>query len=410
MVRSYFTAKEKGRSMKPLSIPVFAAGAAITLAISGCGSSVDADAQGPATEGPLKVGFIVPATGPISASGLAMQAGFELGVAKVNSDGGVNGQPIEYEIQDDKSDPALTAQIARKFAQAGDTSLMFGTITGDTAAAAITVADQTQIPLTTVILGDPPQCSPYVWSFGESNKQLLSPLVPDLIKKYGPKVALVGSDYNHPRQYAARAKQVIEKGGGEVVAEEYSPLGTTDFASTIGRLRDAKPDVLLSMVVGADAITFTRQAAQFGLLTPELGYEGAPLDADYYGAVSDLVDGREHAMRWTDALEDPDSKEFVEAYREKTGEQGPIPEVAASAYYAMRFIAAAANEARTTDPKELNEALSDFKYDSPLGEGTHFDGPANRLQAKMFTANLGNGSYEVSKDHGIVADTETGCQ
>ncbi|WP_369676623.1 ABC transporter substrate-binding protein, partial [Enterococcus faecium] len=93
----------------------------------------------------------------------------------------------------------------------------------------------------------------YAWSFGESIHQLLKPIVPDLIKTYGPRVAIVGSDYVFPRDYATAAKKIVADNGGEVVAEEYSALGTTDFEATIGRLAQSKPDVILSMVVGADA-------------------------------------------------------------------------------------------------------------------------------------------------------------
>ena len=86
-------------------------------------------------------------------------------------------------------------------------------------------------------------------------RQLLSPTVPELIKKYGPKVAIVGSDYNYPHYYAGIAKDFVARAGGSVVAEEYSPLGQTDWQPVIKRLAAAKPDVLLSMVVGADAVS-----------------------------------------------------------------------------------------------------------------------------------------------------------
>lgn len=388
-----------------------AGGAALVaaLAMTGCGSSV-VGPEGGSSDGPLKVGVIVPATGPISSAGLALQQGFEIAVDVINEEGGVNGQPIEFTVEDDRSDPASSTQIAKRFAQAGDISLLFGTITGDTAAAVATVSQEAGIPFATSILGDPAVCSPYAWSFGESIQQLLTPIVPALIEKYGPRVALVGSDYNFPRDYAASARVAVEAAGGEVVAEEYSPLGSTDFESTISRLNASEPDVLLSMVVGADAIVFTQQAADFGLLTPEVGYEGAPTDADYYPALTALVDGREKVVRWSDAFEDAESVAFVEAYRERTGSTAPIPEVAANAYFALRFIAAAANDAGTVDPEELNQAIKEFSYDSPLGEGTHFSGGRQILQADMFTAIIQpGGSYEIVENHGVIADEGKPC-
>ena len=399
------------RSFGILNRRLVAWGAALAVAVSltACGSSVTGP-DGGGGDGPLKVGVIVPATGPISSAGLALQAGFEIAVDKINEEGGVNGQPVEYVVEDDRSDPATSTQIAKRYAQEGDISLLFGTITGDTAVAVTSVAEEAGIPFATSILGDPAVCSPYGWSFGESIGQLLEPGIPALIEKFGPRVAIVGSDYNFPRDYAAAVKKSVAENGGEVVAEEYSPLGSTDFESTIGRLAAAEPDVIMAMVVGADAIIFTQQAAAFGLLTPEVGYEGAPTDADYYPALTNLIDGRDKIVRWSDAFQDAESVEFSEAYREKTGSPVPIPEVAASAYFAMRFIAAAANDAGTVDPEQLNEAIASFSYDSALGEGTHFEGDRNILQAEMSTVTIQPGGvYEVIENHGIITDPGLPC-
>ncbi|WP_369672146.1 ABC transporter substrate-binding protein, partial [Enterococcus faecium] len=96
------------------------------------------------------------------------------------------------------------------------------TITGDTGVAVSTVTEQAKVPFATAILGDPAQCGAYAWSFGESIHQLLKPIVSDLIKTYGPRVAIVGSDYVFPRDYATAAKKIVADNGGEVVAEEYS--------------------------------------------------------------------------------------------------------------------------------------------------------------------------------------------
>lgn len=380
-----------------------------SLALSACGSSIGGSDTSAA--GPLKIGFIVPATGPVSATGLAMQAGFELAVQDVNAHGGVNGQPITYDVQDDGGDPATTTQIARRYAQSSSYDVLFGTITGDTAAAVTPISEQAGMPFVTAILGDPAVCSNLAWGFGETSRQLLTLQIKALVGKYGPRIAFVGSDYNFPHDYAAAAKDILATDGGQLVAEEYSPLGTTDFESTIGRLTAAKPDAILSMVVGSDAVTFTKQAAQFGLLTPQMGYEGAPLDSDYFPAVAAQVTGRSHVVRWADGLDDPQSKAFVAAYRKKTGSTAPIPEVAANAYFGLKFLAAAVNAKHATTRKEINAALGDFSYDSPLGRGTHFQrtDQGHVFEADMLTATVGP-EYQVAENHGVVADTKLSCK
>jgi ABC-type branched-subunit amino acid transport system substrate-binding protein len=382
-----------------------------TVALVGCGSSIGPMAGSVGND--LRIGFVVPATGPVSATGLAMQAGFEIAVAEVNAAGGVNGQPIGYEVQDDAGDPATSTQIARRYSQDAGVDMLFGTITGDTASAVTPVAEQAGMAFATAILGDPSDCSTIAFPFGETSRQLLIPQIKALVAGYGPRIAFVGSDYNFPRDYAAAAAEILAEAGGELVAEEYSPLGTTDFESTIARLAAARPDAILSMVVGSDAVTFTQQAAAFGLLTPQMGFEGAPLDSDYYPAVAAQVTGREHVVRWADGLADPQSRAFVAAYREKTGSGAPIPEVAANAYFGMKFVAAAINEAKASSREEIIRALGAFSLDSPLGPGTRFvtDGDGNRVfQANMLTATIGDGVYEVTSNHGVIEDVRTSCR
>ncbi|MGW4470233.1 ABC transporter substrate-binding protein [Nonomuraea sp. NPDC004354] len=391
--------------------PLAAVAAAALLATSACAGA--ALSGGEATAGgPLKIGVIVPLTGPVASTGKALQNGFELGVKKVNEAGGVGGGKVEFVVADDASNPATATQLARKMIQQDKVSMIFGTITGDTAEAVAQVADAAKVPFGTAILGDTEKCFPYQWGFGESTRQLLVPSIPDLVKKYGRRVAIVGSDYNYPHFYAGIAKEQIKAAGAETVAEEYSPLGQADWQPVVARLKDAKPDLLLSMVVGGDAVAFSKQAEQFGLLTPALGYEGAPLDTDYYPALGPLVDGRTHAVRWTDALDDPESEKFVADYRAAYSFQGPIPEVAGNAYFGIQFFLAAAGKAGSLDGEKINAEIGRLSFDSPLGPGTSF-APANHvLQADMLETTIKPGGvYEVSRSYGRVPDTtpKKGC-
>jgi len=382
------------------------------LATAGCnGAAISSEPQDTATA--LKVGVVLPLTGPVSATGKALQNGFELGVKKVNAAGGVDGREVEYVVVDDAGNPATSTQLARKLVQQDKVSMLFGTITGDTAEAVAQVADQSKIPFGTAILGDLDSCHPYGWGFGESTRQLLEPTVPELVKKYGPRVAIVGSDYNYPHFYASIAKPYVTQAGGTVVGEQYSPLGQTDWQPVINRLKAAKPDVLLSMVVGADAITFTQQAKQFGLLTPDLGYEGAPLDSDYYPALGALVDGRTHTVRWSDGLDDAESRAFVADYRTAYQAKGPLPEVAGNAYFGIQFFLAAAAKSASLDGPALNAEIGKLTFDSPLGSGTRFDTSNHILQADMLQATIEpGGAYQVTRELGRVPDTtgKPGCE
>lgn len=385
--------------------------AAALLTLTACSGSAVSSAAGD-SGAPLKIGVVVPLTGPVGETGKALQRGLELGVQKVNDSGGVGGKKVEYVVVDDAGDPATSTQLARKLIQQDRVSMLFGTITGDTAEAVSKVAEDAKVPFGTAILGDTERCSPYSWGFGESTRQILLPSVPELIGEYGKRVAIAGSDYNYPHFYAGIVKEIAKSAGGTIVAEEYSPLGQTDWQSVITRLKDARPDVLLSMVVGADAVAFSQQAKQFGLLTSKLGYDGAPLDTDYYPALADLVNGRTHVVRWTDQLDNAESKKFVADYRAKYAFTPPIPEVAGNAYFGIQFFLAAAGKAGRNDPQAINTEIGKMSFDSPLGKGTHFE-PANHLlQADMLETTIEpGGAYKVTRNLGPIADdvAKQGC-
>ncbi|MFH8839296.1 ABC transporter substrate-binding protein [Streptomyces sp. NPDC017868] len=411
MVPSHPRARERRMTPTPRATAL-AVACTLVLALTGCQGAALSGDDAPATGGPVRIGVVVPLTGPVSQVGTALRNGLELAVKKVNADGGVHGRPVEYVVVDDAGDPANSTQLARRLVRQDKVTMLFGTITGDTAEAVGRVADEAHVPFGTAILGDTEHCFPYQWGFGESTRQMLTPTVPGLVRKYGGKVALVGSDYNYPHFYAGVAKDLVKKAGGTVVAEEYSPLGQTDWQPVIGRLRSAKPDGVLSMVVGADAVTFAEQAQQFGLLTPDLGFEGASLDADFQPALGALVAGRTHTVRWSDQLDDAESRAFVKDYRAAHQWKAPIPEVAGNAYFGVEFLLAAAEKAGSNDPQAVNKAIGALSFDSPLGKGTRFDPSNHVLQADMREVTIGrDGAYTVTRTHPMVADTtpKKGC-
>ena len=91
-------------------------GLASTLAIAPA-SAADAPKCGlnngkAATGQPIEIGAIVGKTGPADFSGSAQAAAAYF--ACVNSNGGINGRPIHYSIEDDQWNPETAAQLAAK--------------------------------------------------------------------------------------------------------------------------------------------------------------------------------------------------------------------------------------------------------------------------------------------------------
>lgn len=350
-------------------IGALAAAALVAIGVAACGSS------GGGASKPFKIGLIVPLTGPVAADGIPLKDGFNLALKDINAKGGVLGKKIEVVTLDNRSDPALSTRQATKLIREDRVDYLFGTITGAEENAVGQAANSARVPFSPAIMGTPPFCSRYVWSFGETNQMLLKPLIPELIEQYGKKVALVGSDYNFPHEYHAVAKKLIAEHGGSVAAEEYAPLGTSDWQPVVAKLRRANADWVLSAVVGGDAIAFSKQAQQFGLLK-KAKLTGVSFIQEYYPAIPSIADGALLVSRYSEQLPGQANADFVERYRAAYKPQGPIPGVAANAYDALHFIVKAVEAAGSADKEKVIDQMAKTQIDGIYGPGLRFS--ANR--------------------------------
>lgn len=381
-----------------------AAGCALLLTVPACGGSIGAAGGGGAgQQEPLKIGLLAPVTGPTAPEGNAMKQGFDLAIKDINAEGGVFGKPVEVSFIDDRGDAATATQAAQRLIQQDRIDYLFGTVAGDTTTAVANVTGQAGVPMSQAILGTIDYCGPNYWPFGETETQLLTALVPAMIQQHGPKVALVGSDYVFPHRYHAVSKQLIAKAGGTVVAEEYSPLGTSDWQPVVGKLASAQPDWVLSAVVGGDAISFVKQADQFGLLKGR-GLTGVSLDQEFYPALTDRIEGRLQVERYTDQLPSERNKRFVTEYRQAYHTQDPIPSVAANAYDGMRFIAEAVTKAGSKDAAAISKQMGQLTFDGLEGPA-RFNPDNHVFHTPMYLTRIDKGgAYTVVKDLGVVQD------
>ncbi|GAA3913730.1 ABC transporter substrate-binding protein [Microbacterium invictum] len=348
-----------------------AALAVATLVLSACGGGSFAGDAGDGADGAqdraFRLGLVAPTTGVASLEGNSLVMGVELGIEAVNADGGVLGHPIELVVVDDKSDAATSTQVTQQLIRQNDVDYVLGTIAGDTSVAAGSVAAEAGVPFSSVVNGTVEFCSAHFWPFGASERMMVEDLIPHMIEQYGSRVGLVGNDYIFPHTYHAVASEIITENGGEVVAEEYSPLGTADWQPVIGKLSNADPDWILTAVVGGDAVSFMTQADQFGLLT-DRGVTGTTSQQEFYAALGPILEGRTTALQYSDQTPGADNEAFVAAYRAEHGDNGSISAIAATSYEAVRFIAAAVNAAGGYDAEAISEQMSTIRLDGLLGD------------------------------------------
>ena len=90
-----------------------AALAVLATVATACGSG--STSSGGQDRSPIKVGFLVPLTGPVSGNAKAEQQGFNLGLKDFGTS--VNGRPITVSYADTQNDPTVALSQARQLVE-----------------------------------------------------------------------------------------------------------------------------------------------------------------------------------------------------------------------------------------------------------------------------------------------------
>jgi ABC-type branched-subunit amino acid transport system substrate-binding protein len=141
-----------------------------------------------------------------------------------------------------------------------------------------------------------------------------------------------GASFVNPAKAALEA--AIKPHGMELVSVEKSPAGSTDFSTTIARLKSASPDMIQVAMSGADVAYYLKGAAAGGLTAQSVG---ADWNQETAATAGSAADGFWFSFDYINPKSPPNpwSKIFVAEYKKKFGEE---PTWLAANYYESTFI------------------------------------------------------------------------
>lgn len=344
---------------------------AATALFAACNAETDDEGGGPSGE-PIRMGALVPLTGFVGILGPPMQNNAQLAVEDINDAGGVLGRPIELIVEDTASDPDTAVERARKLIQQDQADVIVGVLTSaERWAVALSVtgpAEQIYINPTYYEGGI---CDPYFFNVGALPNQQIDPFIPWLIENRGVSTFFLGgSDYAWPRGSFAAAKSAIEAAGGSVVAEEYSPLGATDFSSTLRQIQAEAPDVVYPLYAGSDGITFLTQFVDFGLhqetLAASTAFSELIIDAIPVEESTGWIASFEYFM----TIDTPENQDFVQRYQERFGEDAIMDSIGQGMFTSVNLYAQGAEQAGSLEKDAVVEGMRQVEFDDPKGRIT----------------------------------------
>ncbi|HEY4141150.1 MAG TPA: ABC transporter substrate-binding protein [Pseudolabrys sp.] len=317
----------------------------------------------------VKVGLLVPMTGPFTSTGKQLVAGARLYMHLTGDT--VAGKKIELIVKDDTGNAETTKRLAQELVVNDKVAFLTGFGLTPGALATAPVATEAKIPqivmmaATSVIT----EKSPYIVRTSFSVPQTTVPLATWAADNGIKRVVTVVSDYGPGIDVETAFKQRFEAAGGKVLEALRVPLSSNDFAPALQRVADARPDALMAFVPAGVGPAFVRQYVERGLDKSGIKFiaEGSLTEDNVVNEMGDAALGIITAHHYSTAHNSPENKEFVAEFKKMTGGLRPNL-MAVQAYDGMHLIYEALKKTSgSIDGDALVAAMKGMSWVSPRG-------------------------------------------
>jgi urea transport system substrate-binding protein len=338
------------------------------------------------TDKTVKVGILHSLTGTMAISETGAQQAEKLAIEQINAAGGVLGRKIIYDQEDGASDWPTFAEKAKKLLEQDKVAAIFGCWTSASRKAVLPVLERDNGLLYYPTFYEGLEESKNVIYTGqEATQQVFAGLDWVSKTKHAKTYYLIGSDYIWPRTVMKLAREYITRVlHGRIVGEEYAALGSTQFGSTINKIRLKRPDVIYAAVVGGSNVAWFKQLKAAGITGKKQTLLTVSVTEDEaHGIGGENLVGFYSAMKYFQSLDTPRNKKFVAEFKKKWGADAPIGDVTQAAYEGPWLWKAAVEKAGSFDTDKVVKAEESgtITFDAP--EGMVYLEPNHHLKTRL---------------------------
>ncbi|MEL6938337.1 MAG: ABC transporter substrate-binding protein [Cyanobacteria bacterium J06598_1] len=355
--------------------------AATTTVLAACtGGGSGGESQADLGENPIKVGVMYSTTGSIAIVEKSLQDATFLAIEQINTGTGpwegkgegINGRKIERVVVNPNSDWDLYNQMSKRLIDEDQVVCVLGCYTSASRKSVLPVFEEKDSILYYPVYYEGNECSSNVFYTGAAPNQQITDSIPYCYDNFGPKGFFVGSDYIYPKESNRIAIAELKKAGGEAVGDEYAALGTTEFITIINKIKAAKPDFVLSNLVGDSIPAFYRQFKDAGINAEDIPIMAYPTTEEEIQAMGpEYSAGHFSSFNYFQSVETPENEAFVAQFKEMFGDDRVTNGVMEAAYIqtffmaqAMKDIEEAGDEINTAT---IREATRGQEFNAPQG-------------------------------------------
>jgi len=285
---------------------------------------------------PFKIGSEQPLSGAGAAGGKTAVVGLQMAADRINKNGGINGRPVELDIVDDESSPAVARQKSEKMVQEDNIDAHVGGFLSNICLACMPVWEESKIVNMISVCLDTTltttKCNRYsfrTYDYAPAQAVAFSPT----LTKMGKKWHIAFADYSWGQSTRDAYVAEIKKNGGEVVGTTGIPLNTPDMTPFLSKI-SGDFDGLFGIFFGKDGVTVATQAYDLGLTKKyKWAGDGSISESTNLIAIGNKIDGFLAINRYIPVFQGPLDTPYHHAFFDeakarlaKMDPSGPLPD------------------------------------------------------------------------------------
>ncbi|CZT37220.1 transporter substrate-binding protein [Rhizobium sp. 9140] len=316
----------------------------------------------------VPVSILYSTTGPYAAVGREAVSGAMAAVAEINSDPAY-GFSIAAKIDDPCGRAEAYASLGQSAIRNYRCRHVIGTLTSWSRKDLLPVVERNGALLWYAFPYEGYEASDSVVYLGPCPNQHLLPLFDYVLPRHGRRPFIVGSNYIWGWEISRIAREITEASGGQVVADRYVPLGSTEVDHLVTEIQQKKPDFILSNLVGQSATAFIEAYGAFRKSQPD----APPIvacnlsESDLDGLSPEARCGHVTTSIYFDRLETPENRVFKTRMAARQGAGRIVSTPFMSAYMAMSILARSIADAGSDAPEAVRSIATSRLFDTPVG-------------------------------------------
>jgi len=270
------------------------------------------------TSAPIKVGFVLPMSGPFAEYGMQMLNGAKIYMKHHGET--VAGRKVEILVKDDTGvAPDISRRSAQELINRDKVDVLAGFGLSPSAFAVAPLASTAKVPMVVMnaATSSITERSPYIVRASMTLPQGAHAMALGALKSGIRNVYTIVSDYGPGHDAEKQFVKTFTAGGGTIAGELRTPVKNPDYSPFLQRIRDAKPEaVFMFMPSGEQSVGFLKSFVERGLKEAGIRLIGTGDLTDEYviEALGEPAVGLVTAFHYSDAHDSDLNRRYTADY------------------------------------------------------------------------------------------------